>query len=232
VKRSLWNAIWLMVFAVLGTAQSSAPISPETIEPPEDIAVISYTFDFDELNPSHFEITLDASGKGSYQAQYSEVSLEVGQPLTYQKAIQLEPATMKKILAKIVALDYLKGNYDYTKQRIAFTGKKTLTYKDNTHRGSTTLNWSENKGVMELVDTFQGIQSTFELGRRLEYFYKHQKLGLFDEMKYAEDAAQNGWLHELYLIRDILQKLNNDPKVIQSVRNGAKRLMDRSVMAP
>jgi len=194
--------------------------------------VITYSFDYSELSPNHFEITLDASGKGTYDAQYSELNLQVGQSLTFQKTIQLEPATMKKIMTKIVALEYLKGNYDYTKQRIAFTGKKKITYKDSLHQGSTTLNWSENKDVMELVDTFQGIETTLEIGRRLEYFYKHQKLGLFEEMKHAQEADQNGWLRESYLIRDILQKLISDPKVIQSVRNGAKSLMDRTATSP
>lgn len=221
-----------MMFTAPLCAQSSISTFATQTDKYKDTVLITYTFDHPEVEPTHFDFVLNASGKGTYHARYLETSLQVGQPVTFQKSIQIAPATIQRIIAKIVALDYLKGNYDYTKQRIAFTGKKTIKYKDNTHQGSTTLNWSENKDVMELVDTFQGIQTTLELGRRLEYLHRHQKLGLFDEMNHAEDTAKSGWLREIYLISDILQKLYDDPKVIQTVRNGAKRLMDRAIKVP
>jgi hypothetical protein len=231
LKRFICGFLLVIIITSLGYPQAATAKPSEHIESTQNTILITYSFEHAELNPTHFEFILDETGKGIYQADYAESSLQAGQPLNIQKPIQIGTTTMRKIIDKIEVLDYLKGNYDYTKQRISFSGRKTLTYKDSNHHGSTTLNWSENKDIMEIVDTFQGIQSTIELGRRLEYLYKHQKLGLFEEMKHAEEADKSGWLREVTLIKDILQKLYNDPNVILSVRNSAKRLMERTVRA-
>jgi len=188
---------------------------------------VSFTLDFSELEPHHFVIRVDPSGAASYVAEYSvdPGKHDEDNAERVEKALTISSGTTRKIFDTARSLRYFEGNYDYTKQRIAFTGKKTLTYTDATHNTCTSLNYSENKDVMALVDLFQGIANTIELGRRLEHLYKHQRLGLYHELKTAEEMAKEGWLKEPQLIKDILDKIHNDAKVMNLARQSAGRLL-------
>ncbi len=64
-------------------------------------------------------------------------------------------------------------------------GRKTLRYSGPDGEGSCVYNFSENKNVVELTDLFQGIVRTLEVGRKLDFDHRFDRLGLDEETRRA-----------------------------------------------
>ena len=58
--------------------------------------------------------------------------------------------------------------------------------------------------MQELTAIFQNMSSTLEFGRRLEYFHRHQKLALEEELKRMEEMAKDKSLGEVQAVAPIL----------------------------
>ena len=203
------------------TAQSSGPDQPR----------ITFVFDHPQLSPNHFEILVDRSGKGSY-VSHSEPNADTSEALSarvrdedLQRTILLSQRTTERIFELAKAARYFNGEFDYTKTKIAFTGKKTLSYKDNKRSFSTTFNWSEDRAVDELQGIFLGISSTLESGARLEHMLQHEKLALNSELASLEQATKNRQTAELQLIAAVLKQIAADDSVMVLARRRAERLL-------
>lgn len=144
----------------------------------------------------------------------------------YQIAFSLSSTNQAKIFKLAMQANYFNGDFDYKKHAMANTGTKTLTYADPTRHFDTSYNWSENNAIQQLTDLFEGISSTFEHGRRLEYLHRYDKLGLEAELKAMEDAAQNHQLAEVQAIKPVLQSIADDSAVLNIARQRARKLLD------
>jgi hypothetical protein len=129
-------------------------------------------------------------------------------------------------------LRYFKDDFEYRKGRLANTGIKTLYYTDEKTNNSTTYNYSSNQDIQELTRLFQGISTTMEFGRRLTYYYSHQKLGLDDELKRMDQMAQEGSLEELQAVAPILQQIARDPQVMHIDQQHAQHLLQMASAGP
>src|SRR5208337_3306939 len=94
---------------------------------------------------------------------------------------------------------------------VAFTGKKTLTYKDAQRSGESTYNYSSNAAVQDLTNLFQSLSATLEFGHRLQYDRQYQKLALDEELKRMEEMARSNSLVEVVAIQTILDQIIADP---------------------
>jgi hypothetical protein len=57
---------------------------------------------------------------------------------------------------------------------------------------------------------------------------QHDPLGLDKAMQYIVEASDDGRLQQIYAIRDILVRLQDDPHVMERVRKRARMLLARS----
>jgi hypothetical protein len=223
-----------------GWAQSSSPSSSEPAEvhkthaggPDSSLPHISLVFEHPQVSPNHFEIVVDSAGNGSYSS-HSEVNADAtdGNALGNQdleRTIALSPATRDRIFELAKAARYFNGEFDYTKSRVAFTGKKTLSYKDAKLAHSTTYNWSENQAIEELDTIFLGISSTLETGWRLQRQLQHEKLALNSELASLEQSTKRSKGRELQLIADVLQQIAGDGSVMGVARRRAERLLQQA----
>jgi hypothetical protein len=112
-------------------------------------------------------------------------------------------------------------------KNIADTGKKTLTYTGADGSGSCTYNYSENKTIDTVTSTFQGIASTMDEGRRLEFLHKYDRLGLDAEMISLTQEAEAGRALELGTIAPTLAVIADDTAVIQRVRLRAQKMLEQ-----
>ena len=120
---------------------------------------------------------------------------------------------------------YFSGKVDSGKDKIAFTGDKTLSYLDAQHSSSARFNYSAVDPVRQLTALFQDLQSTLDYGRRLDYYHRYQKLALDEEIKRMENQARNHELSEIQTVAPVLQKIIDDTSVINVVRARAKELI-------
>ena len=193
-------------------------------------ATITYTQDFPGSDPSHYAISISYDGHAHYEGNGrlvtpSKYSTDDSVPDTEQLDFTASKATIDKIFDLAKRANYFQGDVENKKRNLAFTGKKTLTYTDDSRKTSVTYNYPSVSEVLELTRTFQNLSSTLEYGRRLEYCHRHQKLALDQESKQMESTAQSGALEDVSAIAPIMQKIINDKSVINVVRARLQRLL-------
>ena len=202
---------------------------PQVSAPDESLPRVSFVFDHPQVPPNHFEMVVDSLGRGSY-ASHSELKADEPEAIAaknedLEKTFTLSPSTRDRIFELARATRYFNGSFDYTKSRVAFTGKKTLSYIHKEQAHSTTFNWSENQSIEELAAIFLGISYTLESGVRLEQLLQHEKLALNGELTRLEQSSKNRQTKEMQLIREVLLRIANDPSVMVVARRRAERLL-------
>jgi hypothetical protein len=192
---------------------------------------ITYTQDFPGSDPSHYAISIGSDGHARYEGNgrlisSSRYSNDDSVPDTESLEFTASPSLMAKIFELAKRARYFQGQIETKKHNLAFTGKKTLTYRDGTRNTSATYNYAVVPEVMELTRIFENLSSTLEYGRRLDYSHRHQKLALDEVSKQMESSAKGGGLEDLPAIAPIMQKIIDDRSVINVVRARLQKLLE------
>jgi hypothetical protein len=193
------------------------------------VPTVSFTFDFPGSEPEHFAISVGADGHAVYSSNGKlTAESEGGEP--FRLEFQMSEPTRAHIFDAAKRAHNFAGRIDSGK-KVAFTGTKTLSYKDGQATTQATYNYSPVPAVQELTALFQNLSATLEFGRRMQYYHRYQKLALDDELKKMEEMARNNDLAELPAIAPILRAIVEDPSVLTVVRARASRLLDQAGVA-
>ncbi len=207
------------------------------------VPTVTYDQVFPGAKPAHFAVAVESDGRASYRSD----EIGPGAPETatgdpYLLQFVISDATRTRIFNLAAEANYFRGNFNYTKNRIANTGTKTLTYSEGPAvafgkpttgvRSSTVYNYSENRAVQELTAIFQEISQTLELGRQLSYLQRFDKLGLDAELKSAEQMAHEGQLLEVQAIAPTLKAVADDTAVMHIARQRAEALLKIAQASP
>ncbi len=194
---------------------------------------VSFQFERPGLAVPRFTLLVREDGTGTYKAEEAPVSGGNAsvQPTTgkqIDRAITLSQPTVANLFKTARALDHFNIECASKAKNIADTGKKTLTYSGADGHGSCTYNYSENKTVMSLTDTFQAIAFTLDEGRRLDFLHRYDRLGLDAEMESLSHEHDMKRALELGTIAPTLTSLANDDALMQRVRIRAVKLLDQA----
>src|SRR5882672_1531674 len=188
-------------------------------------ATVTFTLDFPGSQPGHYSVQVQADGKARYESSGRPVP-ESDESDNFDYEFAISPATREKIFELSAKAGYFQKDLDSHRKNMAFTGKKTLGYKDAQRSGDSTYNYSPNLAVQELTNLFQGLSATLELGHRLEYSLRYQKLALAEELKRTEESVRLNPPVEIQAIAPILQQIIADSSVLNVTRARAQRLLD------
>jgi hypothetical protein len=193
-------------------------------------ATITFTLDFPSSQPEHYSIRLQSDGAGRYQSSGrlssdSDSDSEGADNYSFDLDFVVAEPARQKIFELAAKAGYFQKDVDSHHKGLAFTGKKTLSYKDAERSGESSYNYSSIAAVQELTNLMQGLGSTLEFGRRLEYDHHYQKLALDEELKRMEEMARSHQLIEVAAIQPILDQIIGDPSVINVTRARAQRLL-------
>jgi hypothetical protein len=213
----LISILLVLPLALLAQVPNLHPQQTFTPEP-----IVSFSLELAGAVPPYYSISVESTGNAAYRSSPVAGDME-GDP--YITKFVVSQAARTRIFDLAKKLHYFKGDYEYHKGRLANTGAKTLYYTDQKTNNSTTYNYSSNQDIQELTKLFQGISTTLEFGRRLQYYYDHQKLGLDDELKRMDQMADEGQLDELQAVSPILQKIADDPQVMHIDKQHAQHLL-------
>jgi hypothetical protein len=202
------------------TTTDSAPTSESTMP------VVTFTLDFPKSEPEHCVIRVPQEGIAHYE---SSGRLEIDSELTdsFEFNFAISPAMRSRIFDLTGKAGYFQGGlegHDKVKH-VAFTGKKTLTYKDASRSGEGSYNYSSNAAVQDLTSIFEGLSVTLEFGHRLDYDRRYQKLAMEDELKRMEEMEERNVLVEVGVIQPILEQIAADSSVMNVARARAQRLL-------
>jgi hypothetical protein len=239
-----FQIVCLLVFSLtvaLSQAQAPAPAP----------AVITFAFDFPTSEPEHYSIRLQSDGVARYHSSgrlsgesngrdsqdTASHESDSGNPDSnssnnnndsFDLDFTVTAETRQKIFDLAAKAGYFKKDLASQHKGMAFTGQKTLTYKDAQRNGESTYIYSTIPAVQELTGMLQRLSSTLEFGHRLQYDRHYQKLALDEELRRMEEMSISNQLLEITAIQPILDQIIADPSVINVTRARAQRLLDKA----
>jgi len=186
------------------------------------------TFDrvWEAYKPQDVTITVQSTGSAKYLSRNPFTPPDqTGADPDYMLDFTVSTRNQKRLFRDAREANYFNGDFSYKKHVVASTGKKTLTYSDPVRHFSTTYDYSDNKVIEEITNIFSGISNTIEHGRKLVFLHRFDKLGLEEELKGMESAAEGHNLAEIQIIAPTLKSIADDSKVLNIARQRAKRLL-------
>src|ERR1700681_883100 len=200
-------------------------------------AVVTFTFDSPASQPEHYSIRVQSDGLARYQSRgrrspdsddtdSHDNDSHVNDSFDLDFTVAAE--TRQKIFELAAKAGYFQKDVDSHHKDLAFTGKKTLAYKDARRSGESTYNYSLKPAVQDMTSLMQSLSATLEFGHRLRYDHQYQKLALDEELKRMEGLARNNELIEVAAIQPILDEIIADQSVINVTRARAQRLLERA----
>jgi hypothetical protein len=190
-------------------------------------AVITFTIDFPTSQPEHYSIRVQSDGSARYQSS-GRLSADSDATDSFDLEFTVGAETRQKIFELAAKAGYFQKDVDSRHKDLAFTGKKTLAYKDAQRSGESTYNYSSQPAVQDLTSLMQSLSATLEFGHRLQYDRHYQKLALDEEFKRMEELSRTSELIEVAAIQPILAQIIADQSVINVTRARAQRLLDRA----
>jgi hypothetical protein len=187
--------------------------------------VVTFTVDFPDSQPEHYSIRVQSDGSGRYQSS-GRLSADSDDTDSFDLDFQVAAETRQKIFELAAKAGYFQKDVASHHKGLAFTGKKTLRYRDPRRSGESSYNYSANPAVQELTDLMQNLSATLEFGHRLQYDRHYQKLALDEELKRMEEMVRSNQLVEVAAIQRILDEIIADQSVINVTRARAQRLLE------
>jgi hypothetical protein len=213
----------LFLFCGFALAQDAQPHLEPGQTAVQTPPVVSFSLNFPQLAPPFYNIAIESSGRAEYKS--TPKPQNEGDP--YQVKFVASEATRTRLFELARQLNFFRGNYEYTKSKVAFTGTKTLTFRNGSEEHSTTYNWSDNPLVQEITAIFQNIEETIELGHQLEDKYRFDKLGVDAVLKNLESEAKDNRLAEIQAIQPILTRVAKDGTLMNISRRRAEFLLSK-----
>ena len=217
-------------FAALALAAAllfvGQPMSAQSADQVPATGAITFERIWEAYTPQQVTITVSADGHAKYVSHTAAKPPDEADD--YQTEFTVSPSCREKLFSNAQEANYFDGDFTFKKHAVAGTGKKTLAYADMARHFKTAYDYSENKAIADLTSIFLGISNTLEYGRKLQFKHRFDKLGLEDELKGMESAAEGHNLAQLHLIAPTLESIMDDASVLNIARQRAKRLLAKA----
>ncbi|HXS77918.1 MAG TPA: hypothetical protein VN753_17205 [Terracidiphilus sp.] len=211
---------WLVLLGFLITPPARAEQDP----------LVQVEFSNPSLYPAQWSLILHPDGSGHFHAEggtrptdYPETMF----PGKIDRDVRLSPEFTSRIF-QTVHEDKILRNKCESHLKVAFQGVKRIRYTGPDAEGGCEFNYSTNKQIQDLGDSLVAVGSTLIEGARLELLYQHDPLGLDKAIQFVVEASGDGRMQQICTIRNILERLEDDPHVLDRVRKQARMLLARS----
>ena len=196
----------------------------------ESNAVVKVEFSNPGLYPAQWTLVLHPDGSGHFHAEGGSKPTDVDEtivPAKVDRDVNLSSDFASRIFSEVRDNHVLRGKCE-SHLKVAFQGWKKISYSGPDGEGGCEFNYSTNKQIQGLGDSLVAVGSTLIEGARLELLLQHDPLGLDKAIQYVMEASDDGRLQQIGAIRDILERLEGDPHVLERVRKRAHLLLEHS----
>jgi hypothetical protein len=193
-------------------------------------AVVQVEFSNLGLSPSHWTLTIYPDGSGHFHSLRSKAPVESLQAIDapdVDRDIRVSAEFAERVFQTARHRNWFAGDCE-SHLKVAFQGWKKLSYSGPDGQGSCEFNYSKDKEIQTLGDSLVAVAGTILEGARLETLLQHDRLGLDKEMDYLLEAEHDGRAQQICTIRGILERLAEDPGVMERVRKRANVLLARA----
>jgi hypothetical protein len=185
------------------------------------------------LTPSTWTLVLHPDGSAHFHSDFGAAAAAASrndeiQPKNVDKDVRLSDGFTARVFETVRSHHGLANESCESHLKVAFQGWKKISYSGPDGGGTCEFNYSRDKEIQSLGDSFVAVASTIIEGARLELVLQHDPLGLDHEMGYLTEASHDGRLQQMCAIRGILQKLEDDPTIMERVRREARMLLAES----
>jgi len=168
-------------------------------------AVLRMDFSNPGLTPSQWTLEFHPDGSGHFRSQRG--SAPASEPRLMEvanidKDVQVSPKFAEHAFQVAQHHKYFQSECE-SHLKVAFQGTKKLSYNGPKGEGSCEFNYSKDTEIQSLDDP----------------------LGLDKEIQNVQEAAGDGRAQQICSIRPILERLSEDPAVLERVRKRAKALL-------
>jgi hypothetical protein len=196
----------------------------------EESPLLRIDFSNPGLTPAQWTLEIRPDGNGHFQSVRGDAAphdFKVPQPPDINRNIQVS-AKFAEHSFEVARRHKLFNTGCESHLKVAFQGTKKLTYTGPDGEGSCEFNYSKDAEIQSLGDSLVAVATTIIEGARLETLRQHDPLGLDQEIQNVQEAAGDGRAQQICSIRDILERLSEDPAVMERVRKRAKALLARA----
>lgn len=211
---------WLAIVGML------LPLAART----EPSPVIRVDYSNPGLYPSQWTLVLHPDGKGHFHAEGGTKANDDEDsivPAKVDRDISLSSDYANHVFQAVRDKHILHGECE-SHLKVAFQGLKKISYSGPGGNGGCEFNYSTDKEVQGLGDSLVAVGSTLIEGARLELLLQHDPLGLDKAIQYVVEASRDGRLQQICAIQEILERLQDDPHVMERVRKRAHLLLAQS----
>ncbi|MGD0732721.1 MAG: hypothetical protein ABR956_15770 [Terracidiphilus sp.] len=211
--RTVWLALAAMAMAAAARGESDAVLQVDYSNP--------------GLTPSHWTMTLRPDGSGHFHSEHGDAARGASEEIMapdVDRDIHVSAAFAERVFG-VARQRRLFSRDCEIHQKVAFQGWKKLNYSGPEGQWGCQFNYAKDKEMETLGDSLVSVADMIVEGARLETLLAHDRLGLDREMEYVAEAAGDGRLREVGVIQGILERLSEDPEVMERVRKRAKLLL-------
>jgi hypothetical protein len=222
--KTFWLALALAGLALPVSGQAGGAATP----------VFLIDFSHPGLSPSHWALTLRPDGSGHFRSERGNAAQdappgqaqEIGTP-DVDRDIQVSAEFAERVF-ETARRHRLSSSDCESHLKVAFQGWKKLRLSGPDGEWNCEFSYSKDKEIQALGDSLIAVAGTILEGTRLEKLLQHDRLGLDREMEYLVVAAGDGRVQQIGAIRGILERLADDPAVMERVRKRAKVLLGKA----
>lgn len=187
---------------------------------------IMYTFEHPQLQPTRYTFTIGEDGRGRFISEPGSASAEDDIVVTpINRSVQLDAALTADLFRYARTHSYFGSHCSNDHDKLAFTGKKTLSYNGPDGQGSCSFVWATDPVLQRLSDQLGAVAFTIQVGQRLDVEVHHDRLGLDAELASLQDAVKDHRAGDLPNIADLLQTIATDQDVMNRARKRALTLL-------
>jgi hypothetical protein len=196
----------------------------------DSASVVRVDYSNPGLYPAQWTLVLHPDGSGHFHAEGgNKPSDEDGTilPAKVDRDVTLSNEFTNHVFQTVHDSRILHGKCE-SHLKVAFQGLKKINYSGPDGEGGCEFNYSSVREIQDLGESLVAVGSTLIEGARLELLLQHDPLGLDKAIQFVVEASDDGRLQQICAIRDILERLEDDPHVLERVRKRARMLLARS----
>jgi hypothetical protein len=179
------------------------------------------------LSPSQWTLEFKPDGSGHFRSERGNApnqDSKLIQVPNIDRDVQVSAKFAEHVFQVAQHHKYFHSECE-SHMKVAFQGLKKLSYTGPRGEGSCQFNYSKDTEIQALGDSLVAVATTIIEGARLETLLQHDPLGLDQEIQNVKEAAEDGRAQQIGSIRPILERLSEDPAVLERVRKRAKALL-------
>ena len=181
------------------------------------------------LSPPHWTLTIRPDGSGHFRAERASGAGAGSQGIEtpgVDRDIQVSAEFAERVFQTAQRKGLSRSQCE-SRLKVAFQGWKKLSLTGPGGEWNCEFNYSQDKEIQALGESLVAVAGTIIEGARLELLLRHDRLGLDSEMEFLVEAEADGRAQQMGAIREVLERLADDPGVMERVRKRARVLLER-----